>query len=80
MEKILTTKDDMEEELAIPFSARLRAVRRARGLSQEKLALDAGISTCQISSYETDRCSPNIATLEWICKALKIKASDLLGF
>ena len=64
----------------IPFSEKLRAVRNSRGLSQSELAKKAGIAQLQISLYETGRVSPNLNTLEWICKALNVKASDLLGF
>ncbi len=62
------------------FADRLRAVRKARGMKQRDLAVKAGVTANQISEYERGVRTPGTAILEWICKALNVSASDLLGF
>ena len=70
----------MIDDIELTFGDKIRVIRTARGLSQAQLAEKIGIETFQISCYERGKMHPNINTLEWICKALKVKASDLLGF
>lgn len=68
------------DNIKLTLGDKIRVIRRARGLTQEQLANKIGIQRIQISWYETGKIHPSINTLEWICKALNIKASDLLGF
>lgn len=70
----------MIDNIELTFGEKIKVIRNARGLTQSQLAKMVGIAQLQISLYETGRVSPNLNTLEWICKALKVKASDLLGF
>lgn len=44
-----------------PFSRNLKSLRRARGLSQEKLAQEVGLKRSNIASYETGTVEPNAA-------------------
>lgn len=62
------------------FGDRLRAVRKARGFTYQTLADVAGMGKSTLVFYEKKGTLPNVATLELICKALKVSASDLLGF
>lgn len=64
----------------LTFGDRLKAVREARGISQNKLAKVSGIPQSSISLFETGSTRPTVTTLEWICKALKVSATELLGF
>ncbi len=57
----------------------LRAVRKQRGLSQEALALNAGVERNYISLIELGRNSPSIRILYKICKVLDISPSLLLA-
>ncbi len=57
----------------------LRAVRKQRGLSQEALALNAGVERNYISLLELGHNSPSIRMLYKICKALDISPSLLLA-
>lgn len=59
---------------------RLKAIRKEKGLKQYKLAEKIGIYTSQLSRFERGLTIPNVATLEWICKALNVSASELLGW
>ncbi len=69
-----------EDDSDLTFGDRLRAVRKARGLTYQTLADKAGMGKSTLVFYEKKGTLPNVATLELICKALKVSASDLLGF
>ena len=62
------------------FAQRLKIKRKSQGLRQWQLAKIIGISQVQISMYERGIISPTITTLEWICKALDVSATELLGW
>ncbi len=62
------------------FGYRLRAARQERGLSQAQLGAIVGIGQGLIAKYENNIVFPTVSTLEWLCTALCIKSSDLLGF
>lgn len=63
----------MDNELSV--GARLRYLRRQRGLSQKELAQQAGLSLNCISLIERDEISPNVATLQRLATALNVKMS-----
>ena len=69
-----------EDFSELTLGNRLRAIRVARGLKQKELARMVGLMPNYISCYERGINLPNITTLEWICKALGVSASDILGF
>jgi len=56
----------------------LRAARKERGLSQEALALEAGIERNYVSLIERGHNSPSIRMLFKLCKVLKVAPSELL--
>ena len=57
---------------------RLRAVRRARGLSLRELAKQLDVSPSLISQVETGRASPSVSTLYAIAQVLSVSVDDLL--
>jgi transcriptional regulator with XRE-family HTH domain len=59
----------------ISFGSKLRALRKERGLTQEELANQAGLSKNGISMIERDENSPSVATLQNLATALKLKVS-----
>lgn len=61
------------------FSARIRQLREAAGLSQNELARRAGIAQSSLSYLESGAKSPNVETLLRICQALGITLSEFLG-
>lgn len=65
-----------EEQLA--FAKRLREQRRARGLTQEALAHDAGLSVRRVALLESGTSNPRTSTLFAIADVLGIDAADLL--
>lgn len=62
------------------FGERLKAVRKARGLTQVQLAEKAGVAQCLISCYERNAALPGLAVFEWLCMALGVPSSELIGF
>ena len=62
------------------FGERLYELRKAKKLTQPELANRAGITVSSVWFYEKGKTSPTITTLELLCKALDVTASDLLGF
>jgi transcriptional regulator with XRE-family HTH domain len=60
------------------FSARLRLLRKDRGLTQEQLAKAAGLERKTINRLERKRQNPSVATLARLCQALDCEIQDLL--
>ncbi|WP_323012964.1 helix-turn-helix transcriptional regulator [Devosia sp.] len=56
----------------------LRKARGARGISQENLAVDAGVDRSSISDIERGRFNPSIDLLDRLAGALSIDVSELL--
>jgi len=61
------------------LGSELRRAREAAGLSQETLAFEANVHRTYVSLLELDKKSPTIDVLSRICKALKVKPSELLA-
>ena len=59
---------------------KLRDIREKRNLSQEEVANATGISATYYAGIERGEENPTGTVLEGICKALKIKSSDILPF
>lgn len=56
----------------------VRAKRKKTGLSQEKLAEKAGLSTVFISRVERGKESPSVDSLVKIARALGVRVRDLV--
>ncbi len=57
----------------------IRGTRKEAGLSQEKLAEKADLSTVFISRIERGKESPSVDNLVKIAKALRVRVKDLVG-
>ena len=74
-------KEPPQEDYSdLTFGDRLRAIRKARGLTLSELSSKSGILLNRLGEYERGQVAPTITRLEWLCKALNVSASDLLGF
>ena len=62
------------------FGERLKQIRNKQGMSQNSLAKKIGIRQCVLSWYESDKVQPTIDRIEWLCTALNVSATELLGF
>lgn len=60
------------------FSRNLRAARQIAGLSQEKLAEEAGLDRSYISLLENERYSASLDAIEKIATVLKVEPQSLL--
>lgn len=59
------------------IGAKLRAARRAQGLTLETLAEGTGLSKGYISRVERDETSPSVTTLHSLCQVLSINIGSL---
>jgi transcriptional regulator with XRE-family HTH domain len=57
---------------------RIKQLRERRKWSQEKLAMEAGISRGYLARLETARQDPTLTTLEKLARALRVKVSKLI--
>lgn len=60
------------------FSRVLRKIRLEKGLSQELLAFEAGLSMRSISLLEGDKQQPTITTIEHLSDALGISMVEFI--
>ena len=60
------------------LGARLRALREARGLSQERLAARAEVSTATVRRTELGHYEPTLSSLRAIARALGVSLSELI--
>ena len=61
------------------ISRNVKAGRKAIGLSQEKLAFEAGIDRTYVSQIERGVCNPSLEVLVKVAAVLGIEVVDLLG-
>ncbi len=59
---------------------KLRQIREEKNLSQDDVAEGTGISVTYYAGIERGEENPTLAVLENICKALRIKSSQILPF
>jgi len=57
----------------------LQKAREAAHMTQEQVAVAAGIDRAHLSLLENDRKSPTVDTLVRICRALGVPASEILA-
>jgi XRE family transcriptional regulator, regulator of sulfur utilization len=60
------------------FGAAIRKLREAKAITQEELAMAAGMMRSNISRIEAAKHRPTLDTLERIAKALKVSVADLI--
>lgn len=68
----------MKKQSNVEIGGRLRAARRARGLTQEQLAEKIDLSPLFLSYVECGQKGMSLQTMEKICRALDIPADYLL--
>jgi transcriptional regulator with XRE-family HTH domain len=70
--------DKGRTERQVEFGDRIRARRQALGLSQEALALRAGINRTYIASLEAGRRNPSLELISKLARALETDAGKLV--
>lgn len=66
------------DERIIAFGLRVREVRKAKGISQEKLAELAGIDRSYMGNIERGEKNVTLKKVYEICDALEVKIYDLV--
>ena len=69
-----------DDTFAIELGARIRELRKIKGVSQLELAYDMDMSMNTISGIELGKISPKIETLNKIATKLEIDIGDLFDF
>lgn len=59
--------------------AKLAQLRRAKGWTQQQLAVAAGVHVMTISAAEREAKEPLLATIEALARALDVPVADLLS-
>lgn len=62
------------------FAVKIKKFRKQKGMSQAEFAKKIGVWQTQVSRYERGEITPTVTTLEWICDAFGLSATELLGF
>jgi DNA-binding XRE family transcriptional regulator len=62
------------------FGLHLKKIRKEKGLSQEELAHNAGISYNSLNTIENGKLNPTLATLLAIADSMKMEISALCDF
>jgi transcriptional regulator with XRE-family HTH domain len=61
------------------FGQRLRRIRKAKKLTQTALANKLGVTPQYIHLWESEKYRPSLQMFEWLCQALEVSSSELLG-
>ena len=61
------------------FGKQLQRLRTRRGLTQEQLAVTAGLSRSFLTRLELGQHDPSLSTLVRVAKALRVSVTELLG-
>jgi transcriptional regulator with XRE-family HTH domain len=67
-------------KVCVKFGKKIQKQRKKLGLSQEKLAQEAGIHRNHMGRIERGETNPPLYKVYKITKALKVKSSELLSF
>lgn len=66
-------------DIKVVFGQVLKELRTKKGISQEKLALEADIDRSYISKLENGAYQPSLAMVFAISKVLEIQAKDIVS-
>ncbi len=65
------------DEPVLTLGARIRALRRARGLTQDRLASSTGVSRSAVAQWESDRAGHSAGMLRRIAEVLGVSVGVL---
>ena len=69
-----------EEAYLRAFAERLKELRKAKGITQERLSELSGLDLSHIARMETAQRNPRLTTLIELAKAFNITLSELMKF
>lgn len=70
---------DMQEPAAAHLADNIRALREARGLTQQQMATVAGVPRPTWTNLESGGANPTLAVLIKVANALQIRVEELIG-
>lgn len=70
--------DDQKREITEAVGARIKYLRRMKEISQEELALKAGVNPAYFGQVERGLKCPTVDTLYKIAKAMEVSPAELL--
>ncbi len=73
-------REDRKRKFLIRLGAHVGKIRRAKGYSMDRLALEADLSRATMSRLEKGNVDPQAFTLESIAKTLGLTFSELVDF
>ena len=68
----------MPTDILVRFGRRVRELRKKKGLSQEALALEAGLDRTYVGGVERGERNISLQNIEKLAKALGAHTSDLM--
>lgn len=71
--------DEHANEVVSSFGKRTRELRKKAGLSQEELALRAGLDRSYVGQVERGECNVTVLNIYKLATGLKVEPSDLLS-
>lgn len=74
----MTRLEGSDTDLRAMVAARLRAIRRSRGMSQQDLSDRSGIKLATYLNYEYGYSFPPVPNLRLLCLALRVSANYLI--
>lgn len=69
----------MKKQIVIKFGQRVRKERIKQGLSQEELAIRAGVHRTYIGMIERAEKNITLENIEKLCKALNLRIQDIFS-
>ena len=66
-------------DLPTAFGSELRKLRKAKGWSQMKLAMEAGLHLNALGHLERGERTPSLHTVFVLCRALKVPVAELVS-
>ena len=69
---------NMQKDILVRFGARVRQLRKRKGLSQEDLALEADLDRTYVGGVERGERNISLRNIKKLAKALGISMSGLL--
>jgi transcriptional regulator with XRE-family HTH domain len=70
----------MNENILTKFGARVKQLRKERGLTQEQFAKNCGLHKNYIGMVERGERNPSLTNIEIIAKGLQVTISELMKF
>lgn len=77
--RVTRTAADRAIPALLPFAANVRAARARRGLTQEGLAYESGLTAGEVSRVERAIREPRVLTVVRLANALGIPPGELLA-